>query len=231
MSKPGFNDKPGWPTSIFIRKHMSSLAIIIIVIALLFTTTGSLVYYNFISFRKVNKRLSQQRFERVQSLYNKLESGQLPATSDIYEYAKNVLTRQTTFQLLQNRNLINLFPEEFYTMEKAAESNLANWLEFPTELGTCPDEIEYLEKVTIDLDDPNLRFHYYVYQFKMNHDHWSINNGWMLGVVGPYFDNSKPYDHPNSTFSRLRNRADTNLPDEEAKWVHENISLPFVSTT
>ena len=51
----------------------------------------------------------------------------------------------------------------------------------------------------------------------------------MLGVVGPYTDASKPYDHPNSTFSRLGNIANANLPDEEAIWVHENISLCLVN--
>jgi hypothetical protein len=123
--------------------------------------------------------------------------------------------------------LTDLFPPEFYTIEKAAESNLANWLEFPTELGACPDEIQHLEKVSIQIEGQNNFAHYHVYKFKMNPPHWAAGHGWMLGVIGPYFDNSKPYDHPNSTFSRLNNKVDTSLPDEEAKWVHENISLHF----
>ena len=210
---------------------MNSFIIVIIVIALLLTTTVSLVYLNLISFRKAAREAAKQRFEKVHSLFNKLESGQVVTAPDIYDYAKNIVTRQATFQLLRNWGLTNLFPEEFYTLEKAAESNLASWLEFPTELGTCPDEIQYLKKVPIHLGGQANFFHYYVFKFRMNHPHWIANKGWMLGVVGPYYSNSKPYDHPNFTFSRFRNTSDMNEADEEAKWVHENISLPFVSDT
>jgi hypothetical protein len=108
-------------------------------------------------------------------------------------------------------------------MEKAAESNLANWLESPTELGTCPDEIEYVKKVTIDFDEQARFFDYYVYRFRLHNFHRSKGDGWMLGVVGPYFQDSKPYDHPNATFSRLNSAINEDAADEEAKWVHENI--------
>ena len=210
---------------------MNSLVIVIIVIALLFGTTASLLYYNYISFRKAARKIAKQRFEKVQSLVNKLESRQLIASADIYDYAKNIVTRQATFLLLKNWGLTELFPEEFYTIEKAAESNLANWLEFPTELGTCPDEIKYVKKVAISLEGQPDFFNYYVFKFRMNHPHWIATKEWMLGVVGPYFDNSKPYDHPNFTFSRFRNVVDADLAEEEATWVHENISLPFANDT
>ena len=131
---------------------------------------------------------------------------------------------------MQKWGLTHLFPNEFYTIEKAAESNLANWLEFPTELGTGPDEINYLEKIAINFGSHANFFCYYVFRFLMNHPHRAAQKGWMLGVVGPYFDESKPYDHPNSTFSRFHDVPDANCAaEEEAKWVHENISLPFVS--
>ena len=208
---------------------MNSSAIIIVTTALLLTATASLVY-PLISLGRTAREASKQRFKQLQFLFNKLERGQSITGSDVYDCAKNILTRQATFQLLQKWDLTAIFPEEFYTMEKAAESNLATWLEFPTELGICPDEINYLKKVAINLDDQINFFCYYVFRFRMKPPHWIANKGWMLGVVGPYFDNSQPYDHPNSTFSRFHNITDSNFAaEEEAKWVHEYISLPFVS--
>ena len=198
---------------------------IIVLTALVLTMAGHIVWRVIVSFRKATRQESQKRFERVKLLCDQLQLGLPLVQSDIYDYAKNRLTREATFQLLQNSHLTNLFPEEFYTIEKAAESNLANWLEFPTELGTYPDEIEHLKKVSIAVEEPIHFVHYHVYRFRVNHPHWAATQGWMLGVVGPYTDTSKPYDHPNSTFSRLGNISDANLPDEEAHWVHENISL------
>ena len=208
---------------------MNNFVIIIITTALLLITAGSLVY-PFISFRKMAGRISGLQSKKLQPLFNKLESRQTLTAPDIYDYAKNILTRQATIQLLQKWGLTHLFPNEFYTIEKAAESNLANWLEFPTELGTGPDEINYLEKIAINFGSHANFFCYYVFRFLMNHPHRAAQKGWMLGVVGPYFDESKPYDHPNSTFSRFHDVPDANCAaEEEAKWVHENISLPFVS--
>src|SRR5688572_3639413 len=198
---------------------------IIVLTALVLKMAGHIVWRVIVSFRKDTRQESQKRFELVKLLCDQLQLGLPLVQSDIYNYAKNRLTREATFQLLQNSHLTNLFPEEFYTIEKAAESNLANWLEFPTELGTYPDEIEHLKKVSIAVEEPIHFVHYHVYRFRVNHPHWAATQGWMLGVVGPYTDTSKPYDHPNSTFSRLGNISDANLPDEEAHWVHENISL------
>lgn len=216
----------------FIRKHMNSFVLILITIAVLLSTTAYLVYNRVTFFRNTAREASKQQLKKVQTLFNKLENRQTITAADIYDYAKNIVTRQTTFQLLKKWGLTDLFPKEFYTMEKAAESNLANWLEFPTELGTCPDEINYLKKVAIDPGDQTNFFCYYVFKFRVNHPHWFADKGWALGVVGPYFANSQPYDHPRSTFSRFHNNVDTNLAaEEEAHWVHQNISLALVGNT
>ena len=46
----------------------------------------------------------------------------------------------------------------------------------------------------------------------------------MLGVVGPYFDDSRPYDF-TSTFSRINSKLGEISAKDEAKWVHENIAM------
>jgi hypothetical protein len=183
------------------------------------------VVYRLVKVKLQSKKLNSQRFDRVKILLARLENGESMTEKDVLPFVQNVLTRELTYQLLNEHSKTELFPKEYMTIEKAAESNLANWLEFPTELDACPDEIEHLKRITIDFDGQNNFVYYEVFKYKTNEPHWAAKDGWILGIVGPYFDDSKPYDFPHATFSRVSSTLDKVTPEEEAKWVHENISL------
>jgi hypothetical protein len=198
---------------------------ILLVIGLIILVIAGFAIYRLRKVKKQNRELNRKRFDRVKALYNKLENGETVTTEEVLPYAKDVLTRQTVFQLLSNYNRTDIFPREYFSLLKAAESNLANWLEFPTELGACPDEIEHIKRVTFDLDGQNNFVHYEVFKYRVNEPHWAAKDGWCLGVVGPYFDDSDAYDFPKSTFSRIGSTLERVSPDEEAKWIHENISM------
>ncbi len=196
-----------------------------IIIGILILAIVIFVVYRIITVKLQGRRLNKERFGRIKLLYDKLESNESISTEDVLPYAKSLSTRETTFQLLKEYNKSDIFPAEYNTLIKGAESNLANWLEFPTEIHTCPDEIEHVKRVTFDFDGKNNFIHYEVFKYCVNEPHWAAKDGWILGVVGPYFDDSKPFDFPQSTFSRVSSTFDKVTPDEEAKWVHENISL------
>jgi hypothetical protein len=194
-----------------------------IVIGLLVTATVGWGVYRILKVRSQNRKFREKRFQRIAPLFQALESGRGINEDDVLPFTEGVATRQLTFELLTERQLMDLFPQEFYTIELAAESNLANWLEFPTELDALPDEIEHVERVTIDFDGNNVFYH--VFKFRVNEPHWLAKDGWVLGVVGPYFDDSNPYDHPSATFSRFSSKFGETTPEDEARWVHQNISL------
>lgn len=181
--------------------------------------------YRLIKVQIQNRRLNKKRFERIQPLYEMLQKGQSPGAAMLLPYAQNVLTRELTYKLLHEFGKAELFPAAYYSIEKGAESNLANWLEFPTELNACPDEIQHLKRVSLDFDGENNLVHYEVFKYRVNEPNPAAKQGWMLGVVGPYFDDSKPYDFPQSTFSRISSTLEKVTPEEEVQWVHENISL------
>jgi hypothetical protein len=194
---------------------------------LVFAILGALLLfaiYRIIRVKQQNRLLNEQRFEREKKLYDQLEKGAIVTTTDVLPFAANLLTRETTYRLLSDYNKTDLFPRDYYSIVKGAESNLANWLEFPTELDACPDEMEHIKRVSIDFDGNKNMVYYEVFKYRTNEPHWAAKNGWMLGVVGPFFDDSKPYDFPGSTFSRCDSTVDKITPEEEAKWVHENIS-------
>lgn len=196
----------------------------LLIIILILIAIAGFVTYRIISVRKAGRETLQRRFKRIQSLYDKAESEQPLMPDEVYPFAKNILTREATFNILKDHGLQELFPKEFLSFEKAGESYLANWLEFPTELDACPDEMEHIKRVSFDFDGQNNFVHYEVYKYRINEPHWAAKDGWMVGVVGPYFNDSQPYDHPQATFSRVSSTVDKVSPDEEAKWVHENIT-------
>ncbi|MGF7075004.1 hypothetical protein [Mucilaginibacter sp. 3215] len=175
--------------------------------------------------KKKKKKLELERSARILPLYKKAEASAGLTAEDVLPFAQNLLTRYDTFLYLKELEELHLFPEAYLTLIKGAESSLAQWLEFPTELDACPDEIEHIKRVTIDFDRRKNFIHYEVFKYRVNPPHWAAKNGWMLGVVGPFFDDSKPYDFPGATFSRINSTIDKVTPEEEAKWVHENIGM------
>ena len=199
------------------------MRIIFIVIGVLVLAIIIFAIYRYIVVNIQNNKLNKVRLGRVQSIFEKLKNEEELTEEEVLPFASNVLTRETTFQLLKEYKKLELFPQIYNTIEKGAESSLANWLEFPTELDACPDEIELEEKVAIDFDGNNV-YYYYVFKFRTNEPHWASKDGWILGVVGPYFDDSKPYDF-TSTFSRIASKLGEISAKDEAKWVHENIAM------
>lgn len=197
----------------------------LVIIGLLALAIVIFVIYRLITVSLQNKKLNAQRFARIKPIYEKLKNDEPISLDEILPYAQNILTREATFQLLTEYNKTDLFPAEYNNLIKGAESNLANWLEFPTELDACPDELEHIKRVTFDIDGQEKLAHYEVFKYRVNEPHWAAKDGWILGVVGPYSDNSKPYDFPHATFSRISSTLEKISPEEEAKWVHENISL------
>ena len=111
----------------------------------------------------------------------------------------------------------SIFPQQYNTVEKSAESFLVNWLEFPTELNAAPDEIELADSIILP-GQPDLE--YLVFRFKSRR----LADQWMLGVVGPFGNDSKPFEIPKRIFSRF-NVAGTVSALDEVRWVHTNIAV------
>ena len=97
---------------------------------------------------------------------------------------------------------------------------MVTWLEFPTELGVAPDEIEFLEEIVLQ-DEGDI--HYYAFRYRMLRQHWAKEFGWMIGVAGPYQKDTLPYDMPRKVFSRFKAENNTSVRGE-VEWVHVNVN-------
>lgn len=82
----------------------------------------------------------------------KLASGLEISSEEVLTMVKSPSLRHAVFRILEVYNRKELFPADYFTHEKGAEGFLVNWLEFPTELGNAPDEIELFTIVTLKLD-------------------------------------------------------------------------------
>jgi len=152
----------------------------------------------------INLRDNKQKLYAAISL---LEHGENPSSETLKILGADPETRQALFQQLGDHKREDLFPKEFYTQKALAESDMINWLTYPTELGKPPDDLELMKILTVrksagdgsededvasdalgsDVSD-TLEAHdslqeYYIYRFREKHSH---EGRWMACIAGPY---------------------------------------------
>lgn len=179
----------------------------------------AILLYNDYFVKRKFRKLALQKYKVVEPLMQKLAAKEVVTEVEVLLMAKNPSLRHAVFRTLEAYDRKDLFPASYFTHEKGAESFLVNWLEFPTELGNAPDEIELFTKVTL-MESGILD--YYVFQYRTRRPPWAAQYNWMMGVSGPYRDDSMPYDVPQRVFSRF-NTVDSISAETEVQWVHENI--------
>jgi len=168
--------------------------------------------------RKFRKQITE-RYGIVAPLIQKLDAGHSITKAEVLTMVKDPALRHGVFRVLEAYKRNDLFPSEYFTREKGAEGFLVNWLEFPTELGIPPDEIEFLTLITVR-ESENIDYYVFRYKTKLKLTLGKVD--WMIGVSGPYYNHSDPYDIPHRVFSRF-NSTDNISPEQEVQWVHDNI--------
>ena len=169
--------------------------------------------------RRKSLKLAKQKYDLIRPLILKLNAGEMPSREEIATLAQQPSLRAIVFEMLNIHKQNDLFPAEYYTLEKSAESSMVMWLEFPTELNRAPESIELMAYVPHPEDKA---LNYYVFRYLARPTRWSTRNAWMLGVCGPYSQHSRPYDPPLRVYSRF-NTIDSITPEEEVQWIHQHI--------
>ncbi|NNM88721.1 MAG: hypothetical protein HKL95_09405 [Phycisphaerae bacterium] len=130
--------------------------------------------------------------------------------------------RNYLYDGLASLHRLELFPARFATQEAFAESDMVNWLIFPTELERSPHEIELMN--TFDNDNASLR--YYLFRFRTHEPHWAAKSGWMAGLSGPFEVAAMPTTNAGgSTFSTFT-VWDEKSPFEHFREITELIGKP-----
>lgn len=195
---------------------MKTLLIITLVLILL---PLAVLVINHIYVKTKLRKFASKKLLRIEPFLKKLDSNLLISQSEINEMVRDPALRYAIYRALDTYGILNLFPVTYLTREKAAESFLVNWLEFPTELGKAPDEIELYSKITVAANEP---LEYFVFKYRTSRPHWAAQYDWMIGVCGPYRGQSSPYEVPQRVFSRFIGLSQGS-PEAEVDWVHNNI--------
>jgi hypothetical protein len=150
-----------------------------------------------------------------------LKLGKEIAPEDVREVAASAEMRNWLYDRLEELGKLDLYPEEFRTQEAFAESDMAGWLTFGTELGRAPDEIELMKVVSEDVGAPYDIMDWYLFRYRTFPPHWSAEKGWMAGVSGPFKRQDAPstmsYGDTFSTFDSW----DSKTPDEHVRDIQE----------
>jgi len=143
---------------------------------------------------------------KLWSVVSLLRLGQLPAASSTQAVAADAETRNHLLDQLTELQRKDLFPLKELTQAKLAESNMVNWLSYPTELARAPDHIELMKTVEVDAGPSGGGvFVYYLFRFKNDPPDDFSKDGWLAGVSGPFrkrdFPTTDAWGETFSTFT------------------------------
>ncbi len=106
---------------------------------------------------------------------------------------------ETRYWLYRNLSLLerlDLFPDTYREQRWIAQSDMVEWLTFPTEMGRPPDEIEWMGAYPIDTTAGEAEVH--LFRFRLE------DEPWQAGIAGPYLKAEIPtYYSLGATFSRF----------------------------
>jgi hypothetical protein len=122
--------------------------------------------------------------------------------------------RNYMYDRLKQAGKDNFFPKKYRNQEAFAESNMVDWLAYPTELGRAPDEIELMKVETRDLGSEEGLCDYYLYRFRVHAPHEMATEGWLASVAGPFRQKEMPTTNAlGHTFSAFE-KWDSRKPEE-----------------
>ena len=157
-----------------------------------------------------NRELSKQIAPAITAVQNNHES----ARELVLAYAREPATRNHLFSKLAELGKAGIFPKEYRSIERIAESDLVRWLTHPNELGSAPDEIELARRVEVQDDEKSGCC--FLFRFRIHSPHWAADHGWMAGIAGPFWDDEPEPGTSRETFSELT-PYDTMTDEEHVK--------------
>lgn len=159
---------------------MSKMEIIQLIIGIVLILAVVATRYGIIKRILITSKLEKEdiKYYDVLSIYKSLKNNKEPNPKLITKYAKDLEKRTLLFECLLKFDRLDLFPQEYNTLEKVSESYLANWLNLHNEYDSLPDEIAFYKSYEIENDMKVL-----IFKFKNYLPHLYAEKGCMYGYV------------------------------------------------
>jgi hypothetical protein len=165
-------------------------------------------------------RGARQRDQKIMAILEpvaeKLKAKQPLTSEEIAGLAQQPHVRPPLYELLKYFERVELFPPEYLSIQLQGEAALAYWLMHPNELQDAPDQIELVDTVVRERDDVRARF--LVYRYRMPKGHWAENDGWLLGLAGPFLEPEPGYSSAAVGFARAGDQYGKVQPAELVDW-------------
>lgn len=161
---------------------------------------------------KRDKRL----YADLDPLAERFEAKEDVPAADVEALARRSQYRPLLYDMLKFYEKLNLFPQEYLSEQAQAEANLCYWMMHPHEMQDPPESIHLLE--TLDREVAGQAGRYYVFRFRMPEYHWAGEEGWQLGVSGPFFDGDLPHANTATSFARGADTYGEVEPAELVDW-------------
>lgn len=139
------------------------------------------------------------------------------STSTLRALAVSPTNRHRLWRLLDYSGHLDRFPAKYRTNRMLAEANMVRWLEFPTEMGRPPEEIEPLTVIRLrDANDEPCE----AYFFKFRHPDF-LGGEWFVGFGGTYRIHDTPKLTGDGTFSRFDALESKSIEDHVATYLSD----------
>ncbi len=140
-----------------------------------------------------------------------------PVEAELLTYiAASDETRSTLFRKLRELGRLDLFPRAYAEQPLIAQSDMVDWLIFPTELGRPPGEIQWMGVREVLTDEGEAEV--YLFRFRETPD-----EPWQAGLAGPYLKEEIPTCNAlGGTFSRFE-KWDECSPEEHVKRILQTV--------
>ncbi|MEM7797847.1 MAG: hypothetical protein AAF633_01540 [Chloroflexota bacterium] len=173
--------------------------------------------------RKLMKLTYEAEEQRIQEVRGELEkivtlinAGSDEASSEIKETAANPFYRNHLYAILDENKLADHFPKAYLNQISFSESDLAFWLSHPSEIGSPPGKVEFIESQKKSYPDSDESLTFFILKFQIDPPHDLSEAGWLVGITGPYpnnYDNESPIIKSPATFSEFVPLEDMSLTE------------------
>lgn len=161
---------------------------------------------------------------RIFAVGSLLRSGKDVQDSVLEDLGGTPAGRALLWMVLEKSKQLNRFPEKYNNQRDLAEADMVKWLQWPTEFGCAPRDIQVLAIVrTLEGMDSRT---FYFFRFR----HPAFEGGvWLVGVAGPYPLSGSPMLEGSITFSKFEPLKSKTLDAHVRTFIEEPIPYRVLS--
>jgi hypothetical protein len=161
------------------------------------------------------KQRDRRIYSELEGVARLLEGGQELTQDQVVSLGDRHELRGMLYFFLKQGEKLDLAPDEWRTVESQAKAQLAYWMMHPNELCDPAEQIEIVEMQERSIGGRAAQFA--CLKYRMPEGHWA-GRDWQLGVAGPYFEDSLPYDGEAGAFARVGDVEGKVPPAELIDW-------------